>query len=56
MGGEGLVPVKAQCPRIGECQGSEVGVGGWVSTLIEAGGWGMGEGVCREETGKGDNI
>jgi hypothetical protein len=30
MGGEVLGPVKAQCPSVGECQGREVGVGGWV--------------------------
>jgi hypothetical protein len=28
MGGEALGLVKALCPRIGECQGQEVGVGG----------------------------
>jgi hypothetical protein len=31
MGGKALGPVKAQCPREGECQGQEVGVGGLVS-------------------------
>jgi hypothetical protein len=30
MGGEALGPVKAQCPSVGECQGSQMGVGGWV--------------------------
>jgi hypothetical protein len=30
VGGEALNPVKAQCPSVGECQGGEVGVGGWV--------------------------
>ena len=30
MGGEALGPVKALCPSIGECQGREVGVGGWM--------------------------
>jgi hypothetical protein len=30
MGGEALGPVKALCPSLGECQGQEVGVGGWV--------------------------
>jgi hypothetical protein len=29
MGEEALGPVKAQCPSVGECQGVEVGVGGW---------------------------
>ena len=30
MGGEALDPVKAPCPSVGECQGGEAGVGGWV--------------------------
>jgi hypothetical protein len=29
VGGEALSPVKGLCPSIGECQDSEVGVGGW---------------------------
>ena len=28
---------EARCPSVGECQSREVGVGGWESTLIEAG-------------------
>jgi hypothetical protein len=32
--------VKAQCPTVGECQGGKLGVDGWGSTLIEAGGEG----------------
>jgi hypothetical protein len=35
MRGEALGPVKDQCPRVGECQDREVGVGGLVK------GWGM---------------
>lgn len=31
-------------------------VGGWKSTLMEAGGGGMGWQVSRGETGNGDNI
>jgi hypothetical protein len=31
MGGEALGPVKVLCPRIGDCQGQETGVGGLVS-------------------------
>jgi hypothetical protein len=31
MGREALGPVKAQCPSVGECQYSEVGMGGLVS-------------------------
>ena len=41
MGGEALGPVKALCPSVGECQGGEVGVGGWGSILLEEGGGGM---------------
>jgi hypothetical protein len=47
MGGEVLGPVKARCPSLGECQGSEQGVGGWVGDLLHrntgvGGGNGMG--------------
>jgi hypothetical protein len=39
MGGEALGPGEAQWLSVGEWQGGEVGVGGWVgSTLIKAGG------------------
>ena len=52
MGEEALGPVKAQCLSVGECEGGEVGVGGWVNTLIEAGGVkfdrGLGGDVNRE--------
>jgi hypothetical protein len=37
MGGEALGPVKARCSIVGEYQDTEAGVGGWGSTLIEAG-------------------
>jgi hypothetical protein len=33
-----LGPVKALCPSVEEYQDREAGVGGWGSTLIEAGG------------------
>ena len=56
MGREALGSVKAQCPSVGECQGGAVGVGGWGSTLTEAGGCGIGCGVSRGETRKGDSI
>ena len=47
MGGESLGPVKVLCPRTGECQGQEAGVGGLVSR-------GRGEGVFLEgKPGKG---
>jgi hypothetical protein len=53
MGGETLGPVKALCHRIGECQGQEVGGGGFVSR-------GRGEeirgGGFWKETRKWDNI
>jgi hypothetical protein len=34
VGGEVLVPVKARCPSVGECQGGEAGVGGWVKEHV----------------------
>ena len=34
---EALSLVKARCPNVGECQGREAGMGGWVNTLIEGG-------------------
>jgi hypothetical protein len=37
MGEEPLGPVKSGYPSVGECQGREVGVGGWGHTLIKAG-------------------
>jgi hypothetical protein len=40
MGGEALFPMKAVCPSVEECQGQEVGVGGFVTL-------GTGEGVFR---------
>ena len=58
MGGEALGLGKAQCPSVGECQGGEVGVGGWVghphrSRGSEDGiegllGGGLGEGITFE--------
>jgi hypothetical protein len=48
--------VKAKCPSVGECQGSDVGVdwvGGRGSFLIETGGQGMGEEVPYGRLGKG---
>jgi len=45
--------VKAPFPSVGECLGSEVGVGGWVGEhFYRSRGRGMGE----EETRKEDNI
>jgi len=56
MGEEALGPVKAQCPIVGEYQGSKVGLVGVGRTLIEAGEEGMREGNCGGETRKEDNI
>jgi hypothetical protein len=51
MAGEALGPVTARCPSIGECQGSEVGVGGWGSTVIEGKRWDRR--FAEEKPGKG---
>jgi hypothetical protein len=51
VGGEALGLVKVLCPSIRECQGQEVGVGGWVNR-----GRGKGIGDFRRETRKKDNI
>jgi hypothetical protein len=40
MRGQGLGPVKAQCPTVGECQDREVGVGGLVGEQGEVDGIG----------------
>jgi hypothetical protein len=45
-----------QCPRVEEGQGGRTGVGGWGSTLIEAGEGKMGYGVSEGETWKGETI
>jgi hypothetical protein len=44
MGGEALGPVKTQCPSVGECQGGEAGVGGWVGVHL------------HKSSGMGDDI
>jgi hypothetical protein len=41
MGGEAIGPMKAQCPRVGECQGRESGVGGLGSRERGNGIWGF---------------
>jgi hypothetical protein len=48
MGGEVLGPVKALCPSVGECQGQEAGVGGFLSR-----GRGTGMGGFEGKPGKG---
>jgi hypothetical protein len=53
VGGEALGSECIQCPTVGECQGGKAGVGGWGSTLIEAG-EGEGDGGFPEgRSGKG---
>jgi hypothetical protein len=52
-GGEALCSVKAQCLSVRECQGGEVGMGGWGITLIEAGGGGWNMGFPEGQPGKG---
>ena len=42
VGREALGSEGVRCPSVGECQGGMTGVGGWGSTLIEAGGGGIG--------------
>jgi hypothetical protein len=34
VGEEGLGPVKAQCSRVGECEGGDEGMGGWVGAHL----------------------
>ena len=54
LGGEPLGPVEAQWPSVGECLGSEAGVGGQVGKLLLRGmGRRKGRGGCGGETGKG---
>jgi hypothetical protein len=58
MGGEALGPVKALYPSVGEFQGKEVGVGGWVEEHPQRGKGeresGMGCRVCGGVTRKGE--
>ena len=53
MAGKALVPVKALCLSVGECQGQEAGVGGLVS---RGRGKGIGEVIFGGEFRKGNNI
>jgi hypothetical protein len=53
VGGEALGPGKSLCPSVGKCQDREAGVGGWVSTLIGAGGGKMDRGFPEGKPGKG---
>ena len=54
MGREALVPLKAQCPSVGECQGKETAVFVWVgNSLIDAmeGAWDNRFWTRNQETG-----
>jgi hypothetical protein len=42
VGEEALGTEGVRCPSVRQCQGRRMGVSGWESTLIEAGGGGMG--------------
>jgi hypothetical protein len=53
---EAVGPVKALCPSVGECQDGKMGMGRWMSTLIEAWGHVMGQGFLRGETRNGNII
>ena len=54
---EVLGTVKVQYPSVGECQGREAGVGGWVEEHPHRGrGSGDGLGGLVGKTGRGDNI
>jgi hypothetical protein len=48
--GDTLGPEVVRCLSVGKCQGGRTGVGGWRSTLIEAGKAGNGIGVSEGET------
>jgi len=45
IGGEALGPLKPHFPKMGECQGVEMGVGGKKSIITEAGGEDGREGI-----------
>jgi hypothetical protein len=52
MGGDDLGPVKVRCPRVVECQGEEVRVGGWVEEHPHRrGGWYRGFPEGKPENG-----
>ena len=57
MAQEALGPVQAPCPSVGECQGRETEVFGWVGLYPNRSSDrrdGMGE--LGQKTGKGENI
>jgi hypothetical protein len=51
-----LGPVQAWCLSVGESQGGEVGVVGWGSTFLEAGGGRWGRGFAEGKQGESVNI
>jgi hypothetical protein len=52
-GRENLGPMEAQCPSIGKCSGSEVGVCGCMEKhLHRSGGTSMGGGFAEREPGR----
>jgi hypothetical protein len=53
MGGEALGPEGVQCPRVGECQGGKIGMGGWVG-LYPHRGRGKGEGEGKRGFQRGE--
>lgn len=55
MGREALGPGKAQCPSVGECQGGEVGVSGWLGKHPHRI-MGRGNGIGGLWKGNQDNI
>jgi hypothetical protein len=53
MGGKTLDPMKAQCPSVGEWEGREVGIGGWVGeNPHRSSGRGNGIGDIQKGNGK----
>jgi len=54
VGGEAFGPIEARCPSVGECQGGEVGVSGWVGVHPHRSREkGMGWGFAESKLGKG---
>ena len=57
VGGVALGPEGVRFPSVGECQSGRLEwVGRWGHSFMEAGGGGMGFGVYKVETWKGENI
>jgi hypothetical protein len=56
VGEEALRREGIQFPSVGKCQGRTIVVGGWGSTLIEAGVQGIGKDVSEGRSWKWGNI